>query len=292
MKNAHRPGTLYIVATPIGNLEDISARALHTLETVSLIACEDTRHSRKLLSRFQISTPLTSYYREKEQYKAGILINKLQEGQDIALISDAGTPGISDPGAILVRQARAAGIAVIPIPGPSALAAALSAAGLEENGFFFGGFPPAKKGLRCKLFQGLAALPFPLVFYESPHRIKSCLQDCLSTFGERQALLFRELTKIHEQCLDGPLSQLLEQVKNGVRGELVLIIQADINAPADKPDNLDHLLAWYRQQPGMKLKKAVQLIAADLDLPRTQVYRAALETWHRDDQESDSDESS
>ena len=276
------PGTLYVVATPIGNLEDISDRAERILKEVSLIACEDTRHSRKLLSHLNISTRLTSYYREKEQYKAKILLNKLQNGQDIALISDAGTPALSDPGAVLVRLVRTAGIKVVPIPGPSALATAISAAGIEEHGFFFGGFPPAKKGLRRKLFKSLVALPFPLVFYESPHRINTCLQDCLSMFGERQALLFRELTKIHEQCLEGSLSELLEQIKNGVRGELVLIIHPDCTSVEHKPEDLDALLTWYKNQPGMRLKEAVQRITADLDLPRTRVYQAALEMWHSD----------
>jgi len=277
------PGTLFIVATPIGNLEDISGRARRILKEVSLIACEDTRHSKKLLNHLNISTPLTSYYREKEQHKAEILLKALQDGRDIALISDAGTPALSDPGAILVRLVRTAGIKVVPIPGPSALAAAVSAAGIQEHGFFFGGFPPAKKGPRRNLFKSLATLPFPLIFYESPHRIQNCLQDCLSIFGDRRAFLFRELTKIHEQCLDGALSQLLEQVKDGVRGELVLIIQPASNSVEEKPDDLNELLTWYKDQPGMRLKEAVQRIAADLDLPRTRVYQTALEIWRIDD---------
>jgi len=276
------PGTLYVVATPIGNLEDITARARRILAQVSLIACEDTRHTRKLLSHLQISTSLTSYYREKEQFKTEHLLKKLQAGQDIALVSDAGTPSLSDPGAVLVREARTAGITVIPVPGPSALTAAVSAAGLEEACFYFGGFPPPKKGARQKFFQRLATLPSPLVFYESPHRIKGCLQDCLTVFGNRRAMLFRELTKLHEECLVGDLTELVRQTGDKVRGELVLIIHAPAEIADDRPDNLEELLGWYRKQPGMSLKEAVQRITQDLNLPRSKVYRQALSVWKTD----------
>lgn len=273
------PGTLYIVATPIGNLEDISLRARRILAEVSLIACEDTRHTRKLLSHLQLSTPLTSYYREKEQAKAEVLLEKLAAGQDIALVSDAGTPGLSDPGAVLVRQARDAGIRVVPIPGPSALAVAISVAGLAENSFFFGGFPPPKKAARRVLFKGLAALPWPLVFYESPHRIRACLEDCLATLGDRQVLLCRELTKMYEECIPGPVSTVLARVKDGIKGELVLIVHPPAAVAEDHPDNLPELLAWYRDQPDMTLKEAVRRISEDLNLPRNTVYREALVVW-------------
>lgn len=274
------PGTLYIVATPIGNLEDISPRCKRVLAEVSLIACEDTRHTRKLLSHLQLSTPLTSYYREKEQYKAEVLLAKLAAGQDIALVSDAGTPGLSDPGAILVRQARAAGVSIVPIPGPSALAVALSVAGLEDNGFFFGGFPPPRQAARRVLFKNLAALPWPLIFYESPHRIRACLEDCLATLGDREALLCRELTKLHEECIPGTVSALLARVAGGIRGELVLIVHPPAAVRDNRPDNLPELLAWYRDQPDMTLKEAVRRISEDLGLPRNTVYREALAVWH------------
>lgn len=278
-----KSGTLYVVATPIGNLEDITLRAGRILGEVSLIACEDTRHSRKLLNHLGISTPLTSYYREKEQYKTGRLLKKLRDGHDIALISDAGTPSLSDPGAVLIREARAAGIPVIPVPGPSALTAAVSVAGLEESGFFFGGFPPAKQGLRQKFFQRLATLPYPLVFYESPHRIKSCLRDCLTVLGDRRAMLFRELTKIHETCRQGTVADLLDRMEDTMRGELVLILHPPVEADETTPDNLSELLAWYKQQPGMSLKDAVRRITEDLNLPRGKVYREALRIWKTGD---------
>lgn len=279
MKNEEQKGILYIVATPIGNLEDISKRAIRILDEVSVIASEDTRHTKKLLNHLNIATPLTSYYREKEKSKAEILVRKLLNGQDIALVSDAGTPALSDPGSVLVREARKAGINVTPIPGPSALTAAISAAGLRDTGFYFGGFPPSKKSSRRSFFKKLAHLPCPLVFYESPHRIKSCLQDAISEFGERHGMLFKELTKIYETSYDGGLSDLLRIVSQGIRGELVLIIQGHEEDTADKPDNLTDLLKWYKMQPGMTLKAAVKSIATDLNLPRNLVYKEALMVW-------------
>lgn len=279
MTNKPPCGTLYVVATPIGNLEDVTKRAIRILNEVSLIACEDTRHTRKLLSHLQISTPLTSYYREKEQFKTDHLLNKLHAGEDVALVSDAGTPALSDPGSILVDHARNSGIKVIPVPGPSALTAAISAAGLKENGFFFGGFPPAKRGERKSLFRSLASLPYPLFFYESPHRIKNCLKDCLDIFGDRQALLFRELTKIHEQHYQGNISDIQAQLEGNIRGEIVLLIHAAEAQTVDKPDNLADLILWYKDQPDISLKDAVRYISSDLDLPRNMVYQAALSIW-------------
>lgn len=275
-------GTLFVVATPIGNLEDITQRAIRILGEVAMIACEDTRHTRKLLSHFNISTPLTSCYRENEQFKTGQLLETLLSGKDVALVSDAGTPAVSDPGAILVAKAGEAGVPIIPVPGPSALTAAVSAAGLSDSGFFFGGFPPAKGGERKNLFKSLAALPYPLVFYESPHRIHKSLSDCLEVFGNRRAMLFRELTKIHEQHYRGTLADLLEQMEGPVRGELVLLIHAPEQKGKDRPDNLADLIRWYKNQPGMSLKDAVKRIASDLDLPRNQVYQEALSIWKSD----------
>lgn len=281
--NLKSTGTLYVVATPIGNLEDITKRALRTLGEVSVIACEDTRHTRKLLNHFQINTPLTSYYRENEQFKTENLLKKLLAGEDIALVSDAGTPAVSDPGAVLVGQAQARNIEVIPVPGPSALTAAISAAGLQEKGFFFGGFPPAKKGERKTFFKSLAALPHPLVFYESPRRIKTCLKDCLDIFGERQAMLFRELTKIHEQHYRGTISDIIDQLEGNIRGEIVFLIHAAVLDQKGKPDNLAELILWYKNQPDMSLKDAVRNIATDLDLPRNKVYQEALSVWKKSD---------
>ncbi len=271
-------GRLYVVATPIGNLGDISIRAIETLRTVDLIACEDTRHTKKLCNHLDIATPLISYFREKEQSKSELLLAQLLQGKNIALVSDAGTPGISDPGAVLVRKARHAGIEIIAVAGPSALAAALSIAGLEHTTFFFGGFPPANKNERKQWLRQLALLPCPLIFYEAPHRIAASLQDMADLLGDREAQLFRELTKIHEECLEDTLIGLLKRVASGVKGELVLIVQgAELALP--KPNNLEELLLWYRDEIKATLKDAVGNIARDLDLPRSQVYKQALQIW-------------
>lgn len=274
-------GTLYIVATPIGNLEEISPRANRVLAEVDLVACEDTRHTKKLMTHLGLSTPLTSYYREKEQQKAKSLLQKLQDGKKIAIVSDAGTPAISDPGAILVNLARAAAIPIVPISGPSALTTALSVAGLEGSQFFFAGFPPAKKKARITFFKQLAPLPCPVIFYESPHRIEKCLNDCMQSMGDRQGLLFRELTKIHEECRQGLLSDLKKSCAGKNRGEFVVIVHGAPQEATDKPDELDDLILWYRDQAEMTLKDAVRNIAADLDLSRTKIYKRALSLWER-----------
>lgn len=273
-------GTLYVVATPIGNLGDLSHRALETLNTVDLIACEDTRHTRKLCTRFQISTPLTSYYREKEQEKAHHLLQQLESGKDIALVSDAGTPALSDPGAILVDKARKAGIDIRAVAGPSALAAALSIAGLTDPEFYFGGFLPVKKKARQHYLQNLRSLPCPLIFYESPHRIRVALQDIQKMFGDRPVQIFRELTKIHEQCIEGTVAEVIDSLQEKVKGELVLIIRGAPGKSAEKPLELEELLLWYRDQQLSSLKDASRQIASDLDLSRSEVYKKALPLWN------------
>lgn len=274
-----RYGTLYIVATPIGNLEDITLRALRTLKEVDLIAAEDTRHSQKLLNHFGIHTRLISYYREKETERGHELVIRLQQGENIALISDAGTPGISDPGAILVRLARQAGIPVVPIPGPSALTTALSAAGLAEGTFVFLGFLPSQKGQRQKLLASLADSEHPLVVYESPNRMEGLLADALAVLGERQAFWARELTKSYEELQGGNLSELLALASSRRnKGESVVIICPGIKNQA-KGDNLEELLLWYRDHSGLSLKDACRKLASDLGLSRSQIYQQALEIW-------------
>lgn len=275
-------GQLYVVATPIGNLGDLSRRVIETLSEVDLIACEDTRHTKNLCRHLNISTPLTSYYREKEQEKSERLVRMLQEGKKIALVSDAGTPAISDPGAILVIKAREAGIKIFAVPGPSALTTALSIAGLRQTNFFFGGFLPANKTERQKFLRSISTLPYSLVFYESPHRIGATLSDMEFVFGDRQAQMFRELTKIYEECLQGSLSYLHDHVKTGIKGELVLIVQGAEERQAEKPDNIEDLLLWFRDELHSSLKNAVRTVASDLDLPRSQVYKTALSVWKED----------
>ncbi|MCI5161702.1 MAG: 16S rRNA (cytidine(1402)-2'-O)-methyltransferase [Candidatus Electrothrix sp. AX5] len=280
MKNEQDIGSLYIVATPIGNLSDISQRMQDVLASVTLLACEDTRHTGRLMAHMGIKADLTSYHKENEQQKTAYLLGKLCDGLDIALVSDAGTPGISDPGAVLVQAARKKGVSVIPIPGPSALATALSVSGIQGSGFYFGGFLAPKTGERTKQLHALKAFNCPLVFYEGPHRIQATLKDCLNVFGDRQAQLFRELTKLHEEHLAGPLSKLLELTSGRVRGELVLIINGQPESHEERPENINELILWYRDKGQTSLKDAVRLISRDLDISRSQVYRQALSIWN------------
>ncbi len=218
-------GTLYIVATPIGNLEDITFRALRILSEVALIAAEDTRHTRKLLSHYKIHTKLTSYFQGREREKAESVIAALKSGSDVALVSDAGTPCISDPGYPLLSRAVEEGIEVVPIPGASALTAAISAAGLPTDSFTFAGFLPDKPGKRRKRLEELALLPHTLALYVSKWKAEAVISDCLEIMGDRRSSLCRELTKAHEEFVRGSLSGLLEHVRrNPPKGEMTLLI--------------------------------------------------------------------
>jgi len=279
-------GTLYVVATPIGNLEDITLRALRVLREVDLIAAEDTRRTRKLLNHFAIKTPCRSYYREKETQRAEEILARLREGRSVALVSDAGTPGIADPGALLVNRARAAGFAVVPIPGPSALVALLSVAGQTAAAHLFLGFLPARAGERRKLLQALAAEPRALVFYESPHRLLKSLADCLTLLGNRSAVLARELTKVHEEVLAADLAELLALFKEraAIKGEFVVLLAgraggAELAQSRPGGQDFAELATWYRDRAGLSLKDAARQIALELELPRARVYRRLLDLW-------------
>lgn len=230
------PGILYVVATPIGNLGDMVPRAVETLQTVALIAAEDTRHSSRLLSHFDIKTPCIAYHDHSDEQRTDQLITRMQSGDSIALISDAGTPLVSDPGYRLVRSARQAGIQVVPVPGACAMIAALSAAGLPSDRFAFEGFLPAKQVARCTQLQSLAADPRTLIFYEAPHRILETLQDMAEVFGpEREVVIARELTKTFETIKGDKVADLaawVESDSNQQRGEIVLLVHG-----APKPEN-------------------------------------------------------
>lgn len=277
----NKQGCLYIVPTPIGNLEDITLRALRVLKEVDLIAAEDTRHSKRLLNHFEISTHLTSYYREKEAEKSVYLLQLIKDGQNIALISDAGTPAVSDPGAILVQNAHNQGITVVPLPGPSAVTTAMSASGYTGTGFLFIGFSPSKKGQRQKLLTSLASSEYPVVFYESPRRVEAFLQEALNTFGERDAFWAREITKSYEDLEANTLSGLLEKAKaNQIRGEFVLIIY-----PGQKDEvqgeTIEELICWYRDNSDLSLKDVSKKLAADLGVSKSGVYQKALSLWKK-----------
>ena len=226
-------GTLYVVATPIGNLEDITARALRILREVDVVACEDTRRTRALLTHFAIHTPTVSYYEHNKLTRGPQLLRQLAEGKSIALVSDAGTPGISDPGVLLVREARAAGVPVVPIPGPSAVVAALSAAGLPADRFVFDGFLPVKPGRRVNRLEELRDLEMTIVVYESPHRIVAALEAIREVFGEVDVVVARELTKQFEEIVIAPASAHLERLAaHEPRGEFTVVIPR-VRGPRD-----------------------------------------------------------
>lgn len=274
-------GSLYVVATPIGNLEDISARALRILREVALIAAEDTRHSSRLLQHFGIATPLAACHEHNEREEGSRFLVRLLAGDDVALISDAGTPLISDPGYHLVRQARAAGIRVVPVPGACALIAALSAAGLPSDRFIFEGFLPAKVAARRARLELLKEEPRTLIFYEAPHRILECLADLATVFGaERPALLGRELTKTFETLQGLPLEQLhawVEADGNQQRGECVLVVagwQAPQGEDAISTEAVRVLDLLLGELP---VKRAATLAAEITGVRKNLLYQLALE---------------
>ncbi|MCQ4295728.1 16S rRNA (cytidine(1402)-2'-O)-methyltransferase [Pseudomonas stutzeri] len=274
-------GTLYVVATPIGNLEDISARALRVLKEVSLIAAEDTRHSSRLLAHFGIQTPLAACHEHNEREEGGRFLGRLQAGESVALISDAGTPLISDPGYHLVRQARAAGIAVVPVPGACALIAALSAAGLPSDRFIFEGFLPAKAAARRARLEILKEEPRTLIFYEAPHRILESLGDLEDVLGSgRIAVLGRELTKAFETLKGLPLGELrswVEADSNQQRGECVVLVEG-WHAPQDESAvNTESLRVLDLLLAEMPLKRAAALAAEITGVRKNLLYQAALE---------------
>ena len=272
------PGTLYLVATPIGNLADITHRALDVLTNVAVIACEDTRHTRKLLQHYGISTKTVSYHEHNEQERARQLIETLREGKDVAVVSDAGTPSISDPGYRLVRAAIDNDLAVVPVPGPSALISALIAAGLPTDEFFFGGFLPARSNARRTRLTDLRSVPGTLVFYEAPHRLADTLKDAYEILGEREAVVARELTKLHEEFKRGRLSGLAEHYSNEEpRGEIVLLIDRTVLETADTKDvqNISSLVDQF-ERDGLDHRAALKKAARELKLSRAEAYRRLL----------------
>ncbi len=276
-----QPGSLYVVATPIGNLDDISARALRILREVALIAAEDTRHSARLLQHFGIQTPLAACHEHNERDQGGRFLARLQAGEDVALISDAGTPLISDPGYHLVRQARAAGFAVVPVPGACALIAALSAAGLPSDRFIFEGFLPAKAAGRRARLEQVREEPRTLIFYEAPHRILECLQDMREVFGDdRPALLARELTKTFETLQGLPLAELCEWVaadSNQQRGECVVLVAGWQAPEGEEAVSAEALRVLDLLLSEMPLKRAAALAAEITGVRKNVLYQVALE---------------
>ena len=272
------PGTLYVVSTPIGNLEDITHRAIRVLGEVDLIACEDTRHTHKLLQHYGISTKTISYHEHNEQERSGELIDLLLRGTNVAVVSDAGTPGISDPGFRLIRLAVAKQVQVVPIPGPSALVTALVASGLPTDEFFFGGFLPARSGARQTRLNELRSVPGTLIFYEAPHRLAATLKDAFEILGEREAVIARELTKLHEEIARGRLSELAARFSSAetARGEIVLIVDRNMieseTMPAAPRISMVELVERLEHE-GLDHRVALKKAARELGLSRAEAYR-------------------
>jgi len=272
-------GTLYVVATPIGNLGDITLRALETLKTVDSIAAEDTRHTSGLLSHFGISKKLIAVHEHNELQSAKKLLEQLKAGKNIALVTDAGTPGVSDPGAMVVKIVREAGVKVVPIPGASAVITALSASGIVQNGFYFHGFLPASGAARRKILENLKAQAVTLVFYEAPHRIVECVEDLAKVLGEERKITFcRELTKTYETiytCSVGLSNAWLQADVNQQRGEFVLLVEAAAVKDASEISEATlHVLKLLLAE--LPLKQAVKLAAEISNEKKNMLYELAL----------------
>lgn len=270
-------GTLYIVATPIGNLEDITLRAIRVMKEADLIAAEDTRHTRHLLDRYQFNTQLTSYHDHNKEDKAPILVARMLEGKSVALVTDAGTPGISDPGYFLINLAIDQQIPVVPIPGATAAIAALSISGMPTDRFVFEGFLPAKHLARLKRLQELSKEERTLIFYEAPHKIINTVTDMLEVFGDRCAVVTRELTKIHEEAIRGALSEILKRLHEGsIKGEFTIIMRGASAEPLNQDIDAGAYLRNLMLHRGLTKKEAITAAAEELGLPKKEVYKESL----------------
>lgn len=273
-------GTLYVVATPIGNLEDISFRALRVLQEVSLIAAEDTRRTAKLLQHYSILTPTTSFHAHNEKRKQVLLLNKLNNDQAIALVSDAGTPTISDPGALIVAAATEAGIRVEVIPGPSAVITAISASGLLTGAFTFVGFSPSRLKDRIHWLNELTNEERAIVFFESPHRIRTTLEQMQHIMNDRDIVIAREMTKVHEEFVKGPISEVLKSLSSKVKGEITVVIQPRILSSKKKsPPTTEQIWKEFRhltEQLGLGKRASISRIAKSYDMKSRDIYSAIV----------------
>jgi 16S rRNA (cytidine1402-2'-O)-methyltransferase len=268
------PGTLYLVATPIGNLQDITLRALEILRTVDLIACEDTRHTQKLLTHFGVQNRTTSYHEHNEHERAPQLVDRMLQGESVAIVSDAGTPGVCDPGSRIIRLAIESGIDIIPVPGPVAFVAAVTASGLATDSIYFGGFLPSRKSERRKRLEECASIPATLVFYEAPHRVANSLTDCAEVLGDRAAVVARELTKLHEEIARGTLSHLAGRFADKtVKGEIVLVIDRGNGAAAVPADLTLEARVAQIESEGIDKKAALKQAAKEFGLSKSEAYR-------------------
>ncbi len=274
-------GTLYLVATPIGNLQDISLRALETLKTVDLIACEDTRHTGKLLKHFGIRNKLKSYHEHNEERRTAELADLLQNGKSIAVLTDAGTPGIADPGFRIVQTAHEAGIKVSVIPGAVAFVNAVVISGLPTDSIFFGGFLPSKKGERRRRLEEIREIPATVVFYETPHRIAQALNDCFEVLGDRKASVVRELTKLHEEIRRGTLAELKDGFAGEkTKGEIVLMIDRQNAETAKSSEESEKTIVervYELENKGIGHKDALKKAAKEFGLSKSEAYKLLIE---------------
>lgn len=270
-------GKLYLVATPIGNLDDITLRAINVLKEVDVIAAEDTRHSLKLLNHLEISKPLISYHRHNEEIKKELLINKLLDGENIALITDAGTPAISDPGEVIVKEAIRNNIEIVPIPGACALINALITSGLDTKEFSFYGFLPLNKKLRQKKFEELKKETKTMIIYEAPHKIVTTLNDIYKYLGDVNIVLARELTKIHESFLRGKISEIIPQMKE-IKGEMIILIEGNPTIDENITQNnlpIEEQYELYKKQ-GLTKNEAIKKIAKEQGVSKNEIYMQFL----------------
>ena len=270
----NKEGILYLVATPIGHLDDITLRAIKILKEVDLIAAEDTRHTIKLLNHLEISKPMISYHRHNEEFRCEYLIKELKEGKNIALVSDAGTPGISDPGEEIVKESIKQNIKIIPIPGPCAMINALIASGISTKEFCFYGFLPLNKKNRREKLEEIKNVNKTIILYEAPHKIKNTLEDLKNILDEnRKVVLAREITKIHEEFIRGSINEILSKIDE-LKGEMVLIIEGNYNKQENDLCNLtiDEHYIYYEKQ-GLDKKEIIKKIAQDRNVKKNEIYQ-------------------
>jgi 16S rRNA (cytidine1402-2'-O)-methyltransferase len=279
-------GALYVVATPIGNVEDITLRALSVLSGVDMVAAEDTRHTGRMLSRYQISSPLISYHDHNEAERAPRFIQKLLDGLSIALVSDAGTPSVSDPGYRLICAAIQAGVKVIPVPGVSAAISALSVSGLPTDAFVFLGFPPKKQIRRMALLKEIAAEPRTLIFYESPRRVISFLKDALAVLGDRSGVVCREMTKRYEEFIRGPISAMLANLsgRREIKGECTLVFAGKNKSMPFPAESLESSVSEYLMHPSDSPGELARKMALKFGISRKTAYQMILSEKAREGQ--------
>jgi 16S rRNA (cytidine1402-2'-O)-methyltransferase len=271
------PGTLYLVATPIGNLQDITLRALEVLRSVHLVACEDTRHTQKLLNHFRISARTISYHEHNEHERAEELADRLMAGEAIAIVTDAGTPGIADPGFRIVGRAIEIGAPVVAVPGAAAFVYAAVVSGLPTDSLFFGGFLPSKRGDRRKRLEEVRDIPATLIFYETPHRLQRSLADCTDLLGDRPAVVARELTKLHEEVIRGSLAELVDHfTQHTAKGEVVLVIDRGCGEERQFTDSTLTGRIASLEADGLDQKAALKKAAKEFGLSKSEAYRELM----------------